>query len=128
MQEPYFLQKDYNISFLSAFKTEAKARYYFDITTMDDILLLPEIYFFAKEVGIPVVLIGGGTNCLFAFDTFEGILLRNRYAGYSEPYENMERRYMVVHSGEVTTTFALALYQHYSISTLIPWVGLPGTM
>jgi UDP-N-acetylmuramate dehydrogenase len=128
MQTPHFLKENFNISFLSSFKTEAYARYYFDITSYDDILLLPEVLWFAKELGIPSVIIGWWTNCLFAFDTYEGILIRNRYTGYSEPYDHHGRKYILVHSGEVSTSFSLALYQHYSISTLIPWVGLPGTM
>ncbi len=128
MTVPHFLLEDYDISFLSAYKTPARARYYYDMTTMDDVMLLPEIYFFAGAAWLPIVIVGGGTNCLFAFDTYEGIFVRNRYVWYSEPYEVGESRYVTVHSGEVTTSFALALYQHYSISTLIPWVGLPGTM
>lgn len=128
MTVPHFLLEDYDISFLSAYKTVARARYYFDMTTMDDVLLLPEMYYFAQSAGIPMVIVGGGTNCLFAFDTYEGIFIRNRYAWYSEPYDVAEKKYIKVNSGEVTTSFALALYQHYSISTLIPWVGLPGTL
>lgn len=47
MTVPHFLLEDYDISFLSAYKTPARARYYYDMTTMDDVMLLPEIYFFA---------------------------------------------------------------------------------
>ena len=32
-----------------------------------------------------------------------------------------------VHSGEQSHGVAQKLYDHYSISTLIPWIGLPGT-
>lgn len=75
-----------------------------------------------------MMIVGGGTNCLFAFDMYEGIIVRNRYSGYSEPFEQNGRKYIRVHSGEISTVFALALYQHYGISVLVPWVGLPGTM
>ena len=123
-----YLQENFNISFLSSFKTEAITRYYFDITSYDDVLLLPEVFSFASTSDIPYVIIGWGTNCLFAFDIYEGILIRNRYTGYSEPFENADETNIVVHSGEMTIPFSLALYQHYSISTLIPWAWLPGTM
>ncbi|GAB0174497.1 MAG: UDP-N-acetylmuramate dehydrogenase [Candidatus Altimarinota bacterium] len=125
---PHYIQENFDISFLSAFKTHAKARYYFEITTHDDILLLPEIFWFSEEHSIPLFMIAGGTNCLFAFDTYEGIIIRNRYAGYSEPYGDGEKNFIRVHSGEVTTNLAIKLYQSYSISTLVPWVGLPGTL
>ena len=68
------------------------------------------------------MIVGGGTNCLFAFDMYEGIIVRNRYGGYSEPFESHGRTYIRVHSGEISTVFALALYQHYGISVLVPWV------
>lgn len=128
MQTPHFLQEDANISFLSAFKTQATTKYLFDITTTDDVMLLPELFWFAREGGLPIVIVGGGTNCLFAFDRYEGIFIHNRLTGYSEPYEHDEKRLIRIQSGEITTMFASKLYQHYGVSTLIPWVGLPGTM
>lgn len=123
-----FLEHDRDIGFLSAFRTPAKTRYFYDITERDHIMMLPMIYAFAREQGIPMMVIGGGSNCLFAFDVFDGIIVRNRYAGYSEPFEHDGRRYVRVHSGEMSTVFALALYQHYGISVLVPWTGLPGTI
>lgn len=128
MITPHFLQENFNISFLSSFKTQAIAQYYFDITSYDDILLLPEVLWFSKKAWLPIVIIGWGTNCLFAFDIYKWIIIRNRYTGYSEPYENEGKKRILVHSGEMSTSFAISLYQHYGISTLVPWVGLPGTM
>ncbi len=125
---PHYLKENFDISFLSAFKTHAKARYYFEILTYDDIQLLPEIFWFAEEHNIPLSIIAWGTNCLFAFDTYEGIMIRNRYSGYSEPYGDEKKKFIWVHSGELSTNLAVKLYQSYSISTLIPWVWLPGTM
>jgi UDP-N-acetylenolpyruvoylglucosamine reductase len=125
---PHFLQRDFDISFLSTFRTQAKARYYFEILTLDDIECLPELYAYAHEWNIPIATIGGGTNCLFAFDLYEGILIRNRYTGYTEPHKEGERTTMRVHSGELSTALAIKLYQNYTLSTLIPWVGLPGTL
>lgn len=58
MKIPSFLQKDVNIAFLSAFKTEGIAAYYFDVTTLDDVLLLPELAFFARQANIPFLVIG----------------------------------------------------------------------
>lgn len=128
MTVPYFLEEHRDVSFLSSFKTQAKSRYYMDITDREKILLLPIVYEFAHTHHLPIIMIGGGTNCLFAFDLFEGIIIHNRYTGYTEPYEHGGAKYIRVHSGEMSTVFALALYQHYGISTLVPWTGLPGTM
>jgi hypothetical protein len=54
---PHYLKENFDISFLSAFKTHAKARYYFEILTYDDIQLLPEIFWFAEEHNIPLSII-----------------------------------------------------------------------
>ncbi len=128
MTLPDFLEHDRDIGFLSAFRTPAKSRYFLDIRERDQIDLLPIVYSFAREQGIPLMIVGGGSNCLFAFDVYDGIIVRNRYSGYSEPFEEKGRRYIRVHSGEMSTVFAFALYQHYDISVLVPWTGLPGTM
>jgi UDP-N-acetylenolpyruvoylglucosamine reductase len=128
MTPPHFLEHDRDISFLSAFKTPAKTHFFFDITERDHITLLPMIYAYACEQGIPLMIIGGGSNCLFAFDLFDGIIVRNRYSGYSEPFDYHGRTYVRIHSGEMSTVCALALYQHYGISVLVPWTGLPGTI
>ena len=128
MTVPDFLEHDRDVGFLSAFKTPAKARYFLDITERYQIDLLPIAYSFAREQGIPLMIVGGGTNCLFAFDIYKWIIIRNRYTGYSEPYENEGKKRILVHSGEMSTSFAISLYQYYGISTLVPWVGLPGTM
>ncbi len=128
MTFPDFLEHDRDVGFLSAFRTPAKAKYFLDITERDQIDLLPIAYAYAREQGIPMMIVGGGTNCLFAFDVYEGIIIRNRYTGYTEPYTDGERTYIRVHSGEMSTVFALALYQHYDVSILVPWTGLPGTM
>lgn len=58
MDTPTILQTDYDISFLSAFKTRALARYFFDVREHTDIEKLKEIYDFARENSLPVVIIG----------------------------------------------------------------------
>lgn len=124
----WYIKENVDISFLSTFKTSAVAKYYFEILTEDDIRLLPEIIRYAQEAHLPVALIAWGSNCLFAFDTFEGIIVRNRYGWYSEPYDRDGKMYINVHSGEMSTNLAIRLYQNYSLSTLVPWTGLPGTI
>ena len=51
------IQKNRDISHLSAFKTKAQARYYFEIITREDAEMLPEIFFFAKQSGLPIAII-----------------------------------------------------------------------
>lgn len=72
-----FLQQNIDLRNFSSFHTPAVARYFFDLKNHEDIPHLHEIYVFARENNLPVVFLGGGTNVLFAFDVFEGIIIRN---------------------------------------------------
>jgi UDP-N-acetylmuramate dehydrogenase len=124
---PPFLQLDHDITLLSAFKTPACARYFFDMHEHTDVEKLHEIYLFSQAKQIPLVIIGWGTNCLFAFDMFEGIIVRNRDTGWEAPFERDGREYIRIHSGEMSHFVAQKLYDHHWVSTLVPWIGLPGT-
>ncbi len=61
----------------SSFHTPATARYFFELQEREDIEKLQEIHMFAKDNNLPVVFLGNGTNVVFAFDVFEGIIVRN---------------------------------------------------
>lgn len=80
MQSPSFLREHHDISVLSAFKTPARARYFFDITDASDIEKLSDVVAFSKASDLPYIILGAGTNCLFAFDEYDGIIIRNRYS------------------------------------------------
>lgn len=72
-----FLQENIDLRNFSSFHTPAVAQYFFDLKNQEDIPRLHEIYMFAREKNLPVVFLGGGTNVLFVFDVFEGIIIRN---------------------------------------------------
>jgi UDP-N-acetylmuramate dehydrogenase len=72
-----YIQENIDITHLSNFKTPAKARYYFEINTENDIDLLAEVFDFAEKENCKTLIIGGGTNLLFAFDNFDGIIIKN---------------------------------------------------
>jgi UDP-N-acetylmuramate dehydrogenase len=126
MKIPASLLRDHDITYFSAFKTPLVARYFFEVHTSADIDLLHEIFLFGQSAGIPILSIGGGTNCLFACDVYEGIIIRNRYIGW-EILDHTVRGQVRVNSGESTNLLSIKLYEQ-EITALIPWVGLPGTM
>jgi UDP-N-acetylmuramate dehydrogenase len=128
MHTPSVLFENHDISLLSAFKTRAIAAYYFEVHTREDIGYLSEIFAFSEQKKIPMMVIGSGTNCLFAFDRYEGILIRNKYAGHGAIEEKDGKKVITVKSGELSTTLAIDLAQKHETQTLVPWVGLPGTM
>jgi UDP-N-acetylmuramate dehydrogenase len=127
MIPPPFLRENVDVSAFSAFKTRAFSRYFFEITERDDIKKLWPLLDFARQNNLSTVFLGAGTNCLFAFDTFPWVIIRNRYGGWEEPFYRSDAHVIRVHSGEQSHAVAQKLYDHYSISTLVPWIGLPGT-
>jgi UDP-N-acetylmuramate dehydrogenase len=127
MTLPAILKLDHDISLLSAFKTKAVARYFVDLHEHADIDKLHEIYQFAEQEKLPIMMLGAGTNCLFAFDHYDGIIIRNRNTGWEAPFERDGRTYARIYSGEMSHFVAQKLYDSYGISTLVPWIGLPGT-
>ncbi len=127
MNTPSYLKLDHDITLLSAFKTPARVRYFFDMHEHADVEKLHDIYLFSQSKCIPLVIIGWGTNCLFAFDMFEGIIVRSRDTGWETPFDRDGREYVRIHSGEMSHFVAQKLYDHHGISTLVPWIGLPGT-
>jgi UDP-N-acetylmuramate dehydrogenase len=58
---------------------------------------------------------------------FEGIIVRSRDTGWETPFDRDGREYVRIHSGEMSHFVAQKLYDHHGISTLVPWIGLPGT-
>lgn len=72
-----YLKKDVDISALSNFKTKAFTKLYFEIHSWHDIDNLKEILEFSKKENIKVLFIWWGTNLLFAFDSFNWIVIKN---------------------------------------------------
>lgn len=71
------LIKNKDISDLSNFKTPAISKYYFEINTRQDVDKLSDIYNFWTNNKLKILFIWWGTNVLFAFDKFEGIVVKN---------------------------------------------------
>lgn len=72
-----FLEQNKDLLRYSSFHTPAMARYFFEIREKEDVRKLHDIWKFAQEKSLPIVFLGSGTNVLFAFEVFEGIIVRN---------------------------------------------------
>jgi len=118
------VQEHVDISQFSGMKTRAYARYFFELSTSSDIHILANIYAFAQENNLPVLCIGGGTNMLFAFDEFQGIVLKNSIAGYT--YDQATRR-LTAGSAMNITQIAKELKDHHE-TRWARFIGLPGSI
>lgn len=76
------MQKDIDISHLSGYRTQAKAQYFYSFES-DNIQELQTVLHEANNLHIPILIVSGGRNCLFAFDVYEGLVIHNNAQWYS---------------------------------------------
>ena len=103
-----YLIENKDITELSNFKTQAKARYYFEIHNRQDLDKLSKIHEFAKLNNIKLLFIWWWTNLLFAFDLFDGIIINNCLEWWS--YNN-ENKILESYSNEIISDLAKSLYE-----------------
>lgn len=79
---PNAMQTERDVTSLSAFKTPAKSAYFLELASESDLPVLSSAVLAAKTAGLPVAYLGDGTNCLFAFDRFPGLMVKNALTGF----------------------------------------------
>jgi len=105
-----YLQKNKDITSLSNFKTKAIAKYYFEINSEDDVLRLKEINDFAIEKWLKILFVWAWTNMLFAFDIFDGIVIKNNLNWWN--YDK-ETKILESYSNELISDIAESLEKDY---------------
>ena len=66
-----FLMRNHEIGHYSGYQTRVFADYFWELTSETELPKLAEIYQWARSEEIPLLIIGGGTNLLFAIDQYE---------------------------------------------------------
>lgn len=69
--------EDYSLKLYNTFGIEAKAKYFADVATIQD---LRKVLVFRRQKDLPILFIGGGSNLLFV-DNFSGIVLKLNLKG-----------------------------------------------
>ena len=115
-----------DVTALSAFKTPAKTAYFFEVASKADLPVLSEAVAAARSAGLPVAYLGDGTNCLFAFDRFPGLLVKNSLTGFRHLGASPVEGRFEVGSAEKVHPVALLLATEGNVG-LVPWIGLPGS-
>lgn len=119
------LEKDYEITHLSNFKTKAFAQYFYEIKHIDDVGMLYKLYKYSHETGLWFLLIWWGTNILFAFDRFDGIVIKNSLNNWW--YESTSSL-LSCQSNSVLSDIAQQLELNYNQTLWHRFIGLPGSV
>lgn len=120
-----FLMKNQEIGHYSGYKTQVFAEYFFELTSESDLEKLSEAYRFAQEQSLPLLIISGGTNILFAVDRFPGIVIKNSLSGWEYTPENKHLR---AFSDAKIWEIAQTLEDDFLQPLWHRFIGLPGSV
>lgn len=120
-----YLSYNVDISWLSNYKTPAKARYYFELSDTEDIDKILEIVTWAKENNTKILWVSWGTNMLFAFDTYDGIVIKNSLAWWTY---NSDSKILVSYGSEPIWNIAELLEKNYWQALWHRFIWLPGSV
>lgn len=116
------LKSHVEIGHYSNFKTPALAKYFFEVDCEDSVKKIHDVYQFARKEWLNMLVIGWGTNMLFAFDIFNGIVIKNSLKWWNY---NKETQILEAYSSEPISWIAEVLV-HESENTLWSrFIGLP---
>ncbi len=115
------IQKNISLKDHNTFGVDAKADLFAEVTHTDHIKFLLS---YAGEKGMPVLLLGEGSNVLFTGD-YKGLVIKNKLKGINIIHETEDHTEIEVSAGENWNTFVENCLnrQLYGIENLI---GIPG--
>ena len=120
---PKFLVKDHDLTRSSSFQTPARTRYYYEMREESDVDRLPELFAFITRESFPHIVLGLGTNVLFAFDVYEGVIIRNGLKSYEK-----QDTTLTLGAGEIISVASRSLAKDHQNHAFLRWSGLPGTV
>ncbi|MCH8518517.1 FAD-binding protein, partial [Candidatus Gracilibacteria bacterium] len=120
-----YLRRNVPITELSNYKTPAMTSYFFEISSSQDLEKLPEIYTWSQNEEIPVLIVSGGTNMLFAFDKYPGVIVHNKLSGWNYDVQNQR---LFTYGSESIWNIAEVLEKKYNQDLWHRFIGLPGSI
>lgn len=120
-----YIKENIDITDLSNYKTPARAKYYFEVESQADIDKLCETMSWAKKNDISVLFISGGTNMLFAFDVYNGLVIKNSLKWWT--YDS-KSQILETYGSESIWEIAQSLELDYGQNLWHRFIGLPGSI
>jgi UDP-N-acetylmuramate dehydrogenase len=114
------LQKDVSLREFSHFKIGGMVDYFFEATSVSELAIAICL---ARDFQIPVYLVGGGYNILFADDGYRGLILKNSVLGITK----LQDSEIEIYSGTAIRE-VLNFCTENSFSGLEFMAGIPGTV
>ena len=120
-----YLEKNKDITQLSNYKTPARAEYYYELQDEKNVDKIYEIFIWAKKEWYPVLVISGGTNMLFAFDEYKGVVIKNSLAWWTY---NEDTQILHTFWSELIWDIAYDLENTYRQDLWHRFIWLPGSI
>lgn len=120
-----YLEKDRVITLFSNFQTPARAKYFLEISWLDDLEKLYETVCWAKSQNIPTLFVSGGTNMLFAFEEYQGVVIKNSLLWWNY---DLDTKVLETWSAESIWEIADKLETGYWQNLWHRFIGLPGSI
>lgn len=117
------IEENKDITSLTTFKVPAKARYYAEYKSADELLRISRTDVFINN---EVLNLGGGSNLLFIHD-FDGLVLHSRIDGILRYEKNPETVYAIAGAGVCWDTFVDWCLNH-GLGGVENMAGIPGTV
>lgn len=117
-----YLERNKDITQLSNFRTPAKAEYFYELKEEKEVEKIYEICKWAEENNLPVLFISGGTNMFFAFDVYNGVVIKNSLIGWNY---DPETHILTSYGAEAIWDIAEALEREFSQGLWHRFIGLP---
>lgn len=117
---PFLVQESIPLSRFSTFRIGGPARYFKELTSVDEALT---VFAFLKTASLPYIVIGKGSNCLFDDQGFDGLVLYNNIQGK----QFLSDTQIKVYSGVSFSLLGKRLSSQ-GFSGLEFAVGIPGTV
>lgn len=117
------IEENKDITSLTTFRVPAKARYYAEYKSADELLRISRTDVFINN---EVLNLGGGSNLLFIHD-FDGLVLHSRIDGILRYEKNPETVYAIAGAGVCWDTFVDWCLNH-GLGGVENLAGIPGTV
>ncbi|MFZ1249482.1 MAG: UDP-N-acetylmuramate dehydrogenase [Candidatus Saccharimonadales bacterium] len=94
------IEENVSLASYSTMRLGGAARYLIEVHNREE---LREAHAWATEKGLPIIMIGGGSNIIWQDAGFEGVVFVNRILGY-EDYVSLDSHFITVGAGEIWDT------------------------